>query len=253
MPTAFSVPALPASSTRNEMLRTLEQAHPDLYAELDTALVPVSIPNGTLIQPVGEAPTNFYFIESGVVSVVAETAAGETLEIGIVGAEGITNVTWMVFGSASPSSFVAQLPVCARQLTLKDAQRLLLGRKDHPLHGMFLDYTRYVISMLVQSGLCARFHTAVERLARWLLLTRIRTAYATLPLTHEALARMVGAPRSQVSEAIATLRQSGCIGSSRGATTIVDADALRRHACECLASEEARLHAYKAGLPVLRR
>lgn len=234
------------------MLRTLEQFWPDLYGELDSVLTPVSIPNGTLIQPMGEMPKMFYFIESGVVSVVAETLAGESLEIGIVGAEGITNVTWMVFGSASPSSFVAQLPVDARMLSLNDASRLLMSRKDHPLHSMFLGYTRYVISMLVQAGVCARFHTAAERLARWLLLTRIRTAAATLPLTHEALARMVGAPRSQVSEAIATLRETGCIGSSRGATTILDADALRRHACECLASEEARLEAYKAGLPALR-
>jgi hypothetical protein len=95
---------------------------------------------------------------------------------------------------------------------------------------------------------CARFHTATERLARWLLLTATSIASNTLPLTHEAVSHMVGAPRSQVTDAVGELRRSGSVASARGTIEILSRHQLRMHACECFAVDRARLQAFERRL-----
>ena len=67
------------------------------------------------------------------------------------------------------------------------------------LHELLMNYSQRVMHQLAQSALCNRFHTSVQRLARWLLLTAERADTNRFELTHEFVAQMVGAPRSAVS------------------------------------------------------
>ena len=86
---------------------------------------------------------------------------------------------------------------------------------------------------LAQSAVCNRFHTAEQRLARWLLLTAERAETQQLELTHEYIAQMVGAPRSAVSAAASALRKDRAIDYRRGVVTIRNEKRLRKAACEC--------------------
>jgi CRP-like cAMP-binding protein len=94
-------------------------------------------------------------------------------------------------------------------------------------------YSQMVMHQLAQSAVCNRFHTSVQRLARWLLLTAERAETQRLELTHEYLAQMVGAPRSAVTAAASVLRKAGAIDYSRGVVTICSERRLRQAACEC--------------------
>jgi CRP-like cAMP-binding protein len=96
-----------------------------------------------------------------------------------------------------------------------------------------MDYSQRLVHQLAQSALCNRFHTSVQRLARWLLLTAERAETHRFDLTHEFVAQMVGAPRSAVSESAATLRRKGMIDYRRGVLTIRNPQRLHRVACEC--------------------
>ena len=87
---------------------------------------------------------------------------------------------------------------------------------------------------LAQSALCNRFHTSVQRLARWLLLTAERADTNRFELTHEFVSQMVGAPRPVVSESAAVLRDKGIIDYRRGVLTIRNPKRLRKMACECV-------------------
>jgi CRP-like cAMP-binding protein len=245
MPMSLSVP------TGNQLLTCLAALQPHHSAALQATLAPVTIASGTVLAAAGAAPSALYFIDSGVVSVIGHTGSGESLELGCVGTEGLTTVGWLLGGAAPPYSFVAQLPLTARRLDVADAFRWIA--EGGLLSELITKYGQYVISQLAQSALCARFHTAVARLARWLLLTRSRFGHNVLPLTHEALSHMVGATRSVVSDAIATLRQSACVGSSRGAIEIVDANRLRQHTCECFDVERERLRAFEQSLCLTNR
>ena len=61
------------------------------------------------------------------------------------------------------------------------------------LHDLSMNYSQRVMHQLAQSGLCNHFHTSVQRLARWLLLTAEKAETNRFELTHEFVAQMVGA------------------------------------------------------------
>ena len=83
-----------------------------------------------------------------------------------------------------------------------------------------MNYSQQVMHQLVQSAVCNRFHSSVQRLARWLILTAERADTNRFELTHEFVAQMVGGPRSAVSESASTLRDKGIIDYRRGVLTI---------------------------------
>jgi CRP-like cAMP-binding protein len=87
---------------------------------------------------------------------------------------------------------------------------------------------------LAQSAVCNRFHSSVQRLARWLLLTSERAGTTRLQLTHEFVAHMVGAPRSAVTAAAAELRASKIIEYERGVVTIRNVKRLHSRSCDCV-------------------
>ena len=96
--------------------------------------------------------------------------------------------------------------------------------------------SQLVMHQLAQSAICNRFHTSVQRLARWLLLTAERAETQELELTHEYIAQMVGAPRSAVTAAASALRQDRAIAYTRGRVIIRNDKRLRKAACDCFES-----------------
>jgi CRP-like cAMP-binding protein len=84
-----------------------------------------------------------------------------------------------------------------------------------------------------QTAACNRLHNIEERLARWLLSCRDRTESDRLPLTHDFLWQMLGAPRTTVTLAAGLLHRAGMIDYARGVVTVKDREALENTACEC--------------------
>lgn len=95
---------------------------------------------------------------------------------------------------------------------------------------------KYLLANLIQSAqnaACNRLHTISERLARWLLTCHDRVQTDRLPLTHEFLGQMLGAPRTTVTLAAGILHQAGLIDYTRGHVTITNRQKLEEAACEC--------------------
>lgn len=230
----------------NRLLSATRALQPDAFGALQARTV--TIRRGTVLAAADEPPTRLYFIDRGIASAIGETASGQSLEVGFVGAEGVSHVGWLLGGTPPAYAFVAQFALTAHEVDARHLQRVLAADARHPLHCLIQMYGQFVIGQLAQSTLCARFHTSAQRLARWLLLTAVSVDADALPLTHEAVAHMVGAPRSQVTDAIGTLRDAGCIKSTRGMISIVDARKLRKHACECFAIERDRLASFERRL-----
>lgn len=59
-----------------------------------------------------------------------------------------------------------------------------------------------LVTFVAQSAACAQFHTVRERASRWVLLLHDRAAVDEFPITHEWLARMLGAQRLVVTVAL---------------------------------------------------
>jgi CRP-like cAMP-binding protein len=192
---------------------------------------PVRLKREAVLMSPGNVDPAMYFVESGIVCVVMPTRHGQSVEVAVVGHEGVANIAGALGMGRSPFEMVVQVGGEAFRVPTAVIREHVLSCT--PLHEQLMTVAQQVMHQLAQSALCCRFHTSVERLARWLLLTAERAGTPRLELTHEFIAQMVGSPRSAVSEAAAELRTRHLIESRRGVLTITNPERLRAAACEC--------------------
>jgi CRP-like cAMP-binding protein len=218
--------------TRNHILSQLAVSDPDVFSRLMQQLEPHPLQRGTVLG-VTRAHIGFiYFIDSGIISLVAETRGGSSVDVALVGREGVAGIADALGNLPLPYRLVVQLPGLAYRAPRHLIREHILSCST--LHGLLMDYSQSVMHQLAQSALCNRFHTSEQRLARWLLLTVERADTKRFEITHELLAQMVGAPRSAVSEAASALRERGIIDYRRGVVTIRSTSRLQKVACECV-------------------
>lgn len=204
-------------------------------------LVAVKLEAGTVISEVGQVAEFVYFPLDGVLSLVGTTEGGATVEVAIVGREGVASVSAILGRHRLPFRIVTQVTGTALRVPTDVITRQL--RDCEQLHERLLQYSESVIFQVGQSAICNRFHNAKQRLARWLLMTIERADTRELPLTHEFISYMVGGPRSAVTEAAAALRDSGAIDYRRGLLTVRNLERLEQESCECYAAVRGLMNA----------
>jgi CRP-like cAMP-binding protein len=213
------------------VLRELAQSDSAAFAQLLRDLDPHPLQRGEVLGTPRAVTDSIYFVDSGIVSLVATTRSGNSLEVALVGREGVAGIADALGNQPLPYGLVVQLPGLAYRAPKALIREHMLSCST--LHNLLMDYSQRVMHQLAQSALCNRFHTSVQRLARWLLLTAERADTNRFELTHEFVAQMVGAPRPVVSQSASTLRDKGVIDYRRGVLTIRNARRLEKFACEC--------------------
>lgn len=217
--------------TRNHILAQLAVSDPDVFGRLMQQLEPHPLQRGALLG-LARAHMGFtYFVDSGIVSLVAETRTGSSVDVALVGREGVAGIADALGRLPLPYRLMVQLPGLAYRAPRQLIREHILSCSS--LHGLLMDYSQSLMHQLAQSAVCNRFHTSEQRLARWLLLTADRADVKRFELTHELVAQMVGAPRSAVSEAASALRERGIIDYRRGVLTIRSTSRLQKVSCEC--------------------
>ena len=219
-----------ATISANAILADLD---PMESARLYEGAEEVSLERGGVVAEAGERPAYVYFPLEGVLSLVGTTTGGATVEVAVVGREGVASISAVLGDQWLPFRVVTQVPGRALRISTGIVSEVV--SQCGSLHHRMMSYTHQLIAQVAQSAVCNRFHTARQRLARWLLMTADRSDAMALPLTHEFISHMVGGPRSAVTEAAAELRECGAIAYRRGLITISSADRLREQACECYA------------------
>jgi CRP-like cAMP-binding protein len=214
------------------------QAHPNkILASLPTSshnwlqnLERVQLRTGTVLCEPDEAVEHVYFLTDALVSIVSMNAEGATVEIGLVGNEGMVGVT-AILGGVTPYRAVVQMSGDAFRMR---GQRLHEEFQRNPfLRDLLLKYTNAFLIQVAQSSICNCYHTLQERLCRWLLVARDAVRSDVLLLTHDVIARLLGTRRASVTVTAGLLQRAGLIKISRGQITILDPDGLRAMACEC--------------------
>lgn len=202
-------------------------------------LTEISLESGSVLAEAGQLAAHVYFPVEGVLSLVGSTEGGATVEVAVVGREGVASVSALLGRNRLPFRIVAQVGGKALR-----APTDAMARQVHDcgeFHERLLKYSESMIFQVGQSAICNRFHNAKQRLARWLLMTIDRAGVRELPLTHEFISAMVGGPRSAVTEAASALRDSGAIDYRRGMLTVRNVERLEQEACECYAAVKALL------------
>ncbi len=217
---------------KNGLLRQLARSDPDGFARLSDQLEPVSLTRRAQLGAPHEHAKWAYFLESGIVSLVGATSHGQSVEVAFISSEGAAGVPDLLGARPMPYSLIVQLPGLAYRLPIETARDHVFSCTS--LHELLMAQAQSLILQLAQSAICNRFHTAVQRLSRWLLITADRSDSSRLELTHEFLAQMVGAPRSAVTQAAEGLRRQRIIDYERGVIVIRNRARLRKSACECV-------------------
>lgn len=222
-PTATAPP-----QSRNHILAVLPPAE---FLQLRPHLSPVELTAKQRLSESHQPIPAVYFPLDAVISVTALGASSGGVEVGSVGCEGMVGVPLLFGSDRSPTRSMVQIAGAAERMEAATLQR---EADRHPEFQRLLRlYTLGFLAQISQSTACNRLHPAERRLARWLLICRDRVGRDDVPITHEAMAHMLGVRRATVTEAAGSLQREGLIRYRRGVVTLVDRPRLEAAACEC--------------------
>jgi CRP-like cAMP-binding protein len=217
-----------AQHTSNLLLSALS---PEEQTRLSLHLEPVMLPKGKTLYEIGERVTHAYFITSGMASLLSMTGEGETVQVAMVGNEGVVGVPAILRIQTSPYRIHVQIPCTAFRVkaAVLNAEFLRGGNLQESL----LRYLHALLTHVTQSAICNRYHSVEQRLCRWLLMTSDNSTTESLTLTQVSLADMIGAQRTGVTMTATALQRRGLINYQRGKIRILNRPAMESVSCEC--------------------
>ena len=179
----------------------------------------------------GEPVSFAFFPDAGVVSIVGEMMSGQRFGVRVIGVDGFVGFEPLVGVPRHAQRLIVLLDAVGYRVPVDRLKRVF--EHSDALRRILLTHLGHTMSQLVTTAVCGRAHTQRQRLARWLLLIADTATQQTLPLTHEAIAGIVGGPRHAVTVALNELAQKGAIGHLRGRVEILNRSILIAEACEC--------------------
>ncbi len=201
------------------------------YNLLRPHLEPTDLPQYEILEEPGEKIDFTYFLNDGMASLVALSLDGRSVEVGIVGKEGMVGMSLVAGLRRGTFRAIMQMAGSGVRIRAEVFQDILLSApvlraqlgRFALMHGM----------QVAQLAACNRLHEVEQRLARWLLMCQDHRDSQLLPLTHEFLAQMLGTGRPSVSLAAGSLENAGLIENLRGSVKILNRKNLEEAACEC--------------------
>lgn len=178
-----------------------------------------------------------YFPTDSIISLIKPTDKRGSLEVRLIGDEGMLGISLLLGVNISPLQAVVQGKGSALRMSATQFRRQLA---QSPALKRVLNYYLYVMTdQFAQTAVCCRFHVVEERLARWLLMTQDRAHSNKFHMTHEFLAYLLGVRRVGVTKAANALQDRKLIRYSRGNIRVLDRPGLESAACACYAADKA--------------
>ena len=148
-----------------------------------------------------ELISDVYFPNSGIVSLLAGLKERATLEVGLVGNEGMVGLGVFLGVTSSMNRAVVQGTGSAMKMKANALRKVC--KTGGALPRLLQRYSHSVLTQITQAAVCNQFHSVDARLARWLLMTHDRMGDDEFRLTQEFLSHMLGVRREGVSVAAA--------------------------------------------------
>jgi CRP-like cAMP-binding protein len=201
------------------------------YNLLRPHLEPVDLPQYQILEEPGQKIEFTYFLDDGMTSLVALSRDGRSVEVGIIGREGMVGMSLIAGLRRGTFRAIMQMAGDGVRVRADVFQDILVSAQT-----LRSELSRFALMhgmQVAQLAACNRLHEVEQRLARWLLMCQDRFDCQSLPLTHEFLAQMLGTGRPSVSLAAGALEDAGLIENLRGTVKILNRKSLEEVACEC--------------------
>ena len=224
---------MPQSAKSNELVanRLLAALPGKEYQRLRPHLKMVPLSFGEVLYEPRDVIRHVYFPNQGIVSLLSTVEERSTLEVGVVGNEGMVGISVFLGNGVSLNRAIVQGAGTAMRMKAESLGTHV--KLDGSLPDLLRLYTHSLLAQISQTAVCNRFHTVDVRLARWLLMTHDRLRSDEFRLTQEFLSDMLGVRREGVTNAARTLQQEKLIRYVRGQITILDRAGLQAASCKC--------------------
>jgi CRP-like cAMP-binding protein len=206
--------------------RILSRLSRQEFALLEPHLEAVDLPVRKTLEARRKRIDQVYFIESGFASVVANGTSKPSIEVGIIGREGMTGLA-IVMGH-DRAQHDTYIQVAGHGLRISAAKLREADERSMILHRAMLRYAHAFLLQTTTTALANGRSKIEERAARWLLMADDRIDGDDLPHTHEFLGLMLGTHRPGVTIALQALEKAGLITTRRSHITIIDRKGLEK-------------------------
>ncbi len=203
------------------------------YRRLRPDLEPVRLGFNEVIYESGEPIRYVYFPSNALVSMLAVLEDGATVEVGMVGGQGVVGIPAVLGDARATNWTVVQVAGSAMRMRARSLKEWF-GASE-PFARLLAHYYGALVTQISQRAVCNARHTVTQRLCTWLLMAHDRLGDTRLPLTQDLISRRLGSRRASVTKAVNDLQALGIITHGRGYTTIVDRPKLEALGCECYA------------------
>lgn len=212
--------------------------------------VEVELRYGEILCEQGDPVAQVYFPLDSFVSLLTPGEGHASLEVGLVGNEGMLGVSLVLGVDATSMRGLVQGPGSALRMNAQIFHDEL--EACAPLRWHLNRYVYVLMNQFAQSTACTRFHVLAARLARWLLMTHDRAHSDQFHVTHEFLSYMLGVRRVGITNAAGALQKQALISYRRGDIRVLDRVGLEAAACSCY-SADVQVYERMLGQPPMTR
>jgi signal transduction histidine kinase len=172
-----------------------------------------------------------YFPIDAVISLISTTENGASVEVGLIGREGMIGLAGVLGTVEGGTSAIVQVSGAAVRVPTASLKALRLANGS--VRTTIDLYIEARFLQTAQAVACSRLHPLDARLARWLLGVHDRTARSEFVISQESLGELLGVHRPTVSMALQQIQDAGAIVRRGRAIVIADRSRLEGLACEC--------------------
>ena len=130
----------------------------------------------------GTPPDAVYFVEQGIVALVAETGGGETIQVGITGFEGVRGAAIMLQPELVTDNRT-QVEVAGSAYKMRSADFRMVVSQAPVLEALCIRYIHAFVRQIARTSACNGRHDLQRRLCRLLLMAHDRSEDDDILLT----------------------------------------------------------------------
>jgi Crp-like helix-turn-helix domain len=216
-------------SVANRLLAALSS---DERARLLSSAELLELPVSRLLGSAGKPLAHAWFPTSCIISILAKPADYPSFDVGMIGYEGVFSAGCAQ--GVSASAFDAVVTSEGQAWRVKAHDLACHGQRSPALSALLSRFLSVELSQLGLLVACSRYHSLLQRLSRYLLMSQDRLRAPDILITQSALAEVLGERRrASVTVAAGVLQERGLIRYTRGHILVLNRDGLIDTTCAC--------------------